>query len=287
MVKLQREIRLQREIERHRKSSSQDKYTKIFEPITKSITKSLNSNSNVPGHTQTPAETANLISIDDKKEEVEEPLVHIDELEDIEGPGELYTRALATIPQRLREDGMLGLDTVNHMIGDWTYDVIGNKLMVKNNEKTDDFDIDDYNLWCLLLVFNPQKINLATENAYGQLLPFVKEYAHIIKRLGLLTRYQGITKSQKRIKYKLLKRLRVGSGFMFTTRPPTFIHPDTVVIPSDPAGLMKDLYLSLAEFRAGNTSMRNIVVPLAAEAKRMGILPNTLLTNDEKTWVFA
>lgn len=287
MVKLQREIRLQREIERHRKSSSQDKYTKIFEPITKSITKSLNSNSNVPGHTQTPAETANLISIDDKKEEVEEPLVHIDELEDIEGPGELYTRALATIPQRLREDGMLGLDTVNHMIGDWTYDVIGNKLMVKNNEKTDDFDIDDYNLWCLLLVFNPQKINLATENAYGQLLPFVKEYAHIIKRLGLLTRYQGITKSQKRIKFKLLKRLRGGSGFMFTTHPPTFIHPDTVVIPSDPAGLMKDLYLSLAEFRAGNTSMRNIVVPLAAEAKRMGILPNNLLTNDEKTWVFA
>ena len=29
------------------------------------------------------------------------------------------------------------------------------------------------------------------------------------------------------------------------------------------------------------------VVPLAAEASRMGILPRNLLSNDEKTWVFA
>ena len=84
-----------------------------------------------------------------------------------------------------------------------------------------------------------------------------------------------------------MERVHEGSGFLFTTRPPTVIHPDTVVVPSDPAGLMEAIALALAEFRAGNTSMRNVVVPLAAEAKRMGILPKNLLSNDEKTWVFA
>ena len=74
---------------------------------------------------------------------------------------------------------------------------------------------------------------------------------------------------------------------MYTTSPPKVVHPDTVVVPSDRAGLKKALFLALSEFRAGNTAMRNVVVPLAAEAKRKGILPEHLLTNDEKTWVFA
>jgi len=44
---------------------------------------------------------------------------------------------------------------------------------------------------------------------------------------------------------------------------------------------------ALAELRAGNTSMRNLVVPLAQEAKRKKILPKNLLSVDEETWVFA
>ena len=50
---------------------------------------------------------------------------------------------------------------------------------------------------------------------------------------------------------------------------------------------MGALTIAVAELRAGNTSMQNIVVPLAQEAKRKKILPRKLLSPDEMTWVFA
>ena len=86
-----------------------------------------------------------------------------------------------------------------------------------------------------------------------------------------------------------------GSGFLFSINKPTFIKkkkkkifkPSTVVIPSDNKGLMRALLVALTEFRAGNTSMRNLVVPLAKEAKRKNILPPNLLSPDEETWVYA
>ena len=88
-----------------------------------------------------------------------------------------------------------------------------------------------------------------------------------------------------------------GSGFLFNVLPLPLltadaaagkrIKPSTVVIPSDKKGLLRELVKAVAELRAGNTSMRNIVVPLAQEAKRKRILPRHLLSADEKTWVFA
>ena len=50
---------------------------------------------------------------------------------------------------------------------------------------------------------------------------------------------------------------------------------------------MRALLQALAELRAGNTSMRNFVVPLAKEAKQKKILPHNVLSADEETWVFA
>ena len=109
----------------------------------------------------------------------------------------------------------------------------------------------------------------------------------------------------RRIKYKIIKDLdpKIGQGFLFSVRPPPFaasaattataaaadkrIKPSTVVIPSDKKGLLRELVKAVAELRAGNTSMRNLVVPLAQEAKRKRILPRNLLSADEKTWVFA
>lgn len=82
-----------------------------------------------------------------------------------------------------------------------------------------------------------------------------------------------------------------GSGFLFSIKPPPFTNkvfkPSTVVIPSDNKGLMRELLKALMELRAGNTSMRNLVVPLAQEARRKGILPPHLLSVDEEIWVFA
>ena len=84
-----------------------------------------------------------------------------------------------------------------------------------------------------------------------------------------------------------------GSGFLFSIRPPPskkekrLFHPSTVVIPSDKKGLLRALLQAVTELRAGNTSMQNVVVPLAQEAKRKKILPANLLTSDEMSWVFA
>ena len=244
----------------------------MFEPVTKTL-QTLSPAVTVP--TTTP--TANLIQIDDVKEEP----FHLDDLDEIEAPGELYTQALAEIPERLRDDGKLGLNTENHTIGDWNYEVAGDKLIVRKGDEEDEILVDDYDTWRLLLVFNPKKIHMETD------LPFVREYARIVNRLDLVERYERLSSRMKRNKYKLLKKMHEGSGFLFTTRSPTLIHPDTVVVPSDPEGLMNALNLALAEFRAGNISMRNVVVPLAAEASRMDILPRNLLSNNEKTWVFA
>ena len=63
--------------------------------------------------------------------------------------------------------------------------------------------------------------------------------------------------------------------------------PSTLVIPSDKRGISRALLQALAELCAGNESMRNLVVPLAQEEKRKGILPNNLLSPDELTWVYA
>ena len=60
-----------------------------------------------------------------------------------------------------------------------------------------------------------------------------------------------------------------------------------MIIPSDNEGLMRELTKGLTELRVENSSMRNLVVPLAQEARRKKILPDFLLSPDEETWVFA
>ena len=256
----------------------------MFEPVTESIDRLKKPQS-------AEAETDDLLDLKDEptpKEEKLEPEI-FEDLKVIEEPGKLYKLALKSVPHDLRDDGVLGLNTKEHVIGDWTFSVAGNKLMLRQGGEEDYIEIDDFDLWCLLLVFNPSKINLRTTDRRGKVLPFVERYAKIAEALGLIEGYENMSRSRKRFKYRLiLEASRQGSGcFMYTTSPPKVVHPDTVVIPSDRAGLKKALYLALSEFRAGNTAMRNVVVPLAAEARRKGILPENLLSNDEKTWVFA
>ena len=94
---------------------------------------------------------------------------------------------------------------------------------------------------------------------------------------------------EHRAKYGLL-RDKIGHGFLFSTIPPKFLHktpPNVVVVPSDKKGLLREFLKSVAELRSGNTSMQNIVAPLAQEAKRLKILPPNLLSPKEMSWVFA
>ena len=279
MLQLQSQIRSQREAERKTKTYNSGKYTKIFEPVTKSIEKLLPSVDVEPNEPiiidelvdlkePTKATPPDLIDFKEEEPEPEGP--------EPEGPGDLYKQALGEIPRKFRDDGMLGLNVETHQIGRYTYEVKGNTLHLSGGEQQkEQFEIDSLNLWKLLIVANPSKIHLQLKEN-GQYLPFVNEYIAIGKKIGLLDSYSGST---RRAKYQLLNHN--GSGFLFSVQPPS------VVLPSDRVGVLMELNKALAELRAGNDTMRNLVVPLAQEARRMNILPPDLLSPEEETWIFA
>ena len=289
VLELQSQIRAKREQMRKRKTHDDEKYTKIFAPLTKTIKQ-------LTPTQVTSAAPVNTNELETKEEtepeEVEsEEKIEPDEVElkhepwdaNILEPGELYKEALSTIPRRDRDDGMLGLNSSIHHIGNYTYKVSGNVLHVSENGNSDEykrFVVTNLDLWKLLIVLNPSKIRLKLKDSNGKYLPFVHDFANIANELNLLSTYSG---SKNRIKYIALINLHHGSGgFLFST-----VAPPVVVLPSDKQGLLSELYKALAELRAGNTAMRNLVVPLSREAARRHILPKNLLTPDEETWVLA
>ena len=156
------------------------------------------------------------------------------------------------------------------------------------------FEITDLNLWKLLLVLNPSKIGLKLttqgENKKKEYLPFVLDYVHIAHKLNLLDSYTG---SKNRVKYTLIAQVHGGSGFLFTSIPPSPPTPPptprVIVLPPDNRGLMSELYKAVAELHAGNTTMRNVIVPMVQEARRRHIrIPPELLENlEDYTWVLA
>ena len=193
------------------------------------------------------------------------------------------------VPENLRSDGVLGLNTWTHSIGEYEYEVKGNSLHCSSVDGLDtvEFKIDDLNLWMLLLVKNPSRIQLKLKTA-KEYDPYVYDFKDIVERLGLEDFGRHKYGYHLRKKVKILADLeKAGSGFLFTSAPPNQVKSDTVIIPSDKAGLMQELYTALAELHSGNTSMQNIVVPLAAEAQRLGCLPKDLLTPEEQTWVYS
>ena len=89
---------------------------------------------------------------------------------------------------------------------------------------------------------------------------------------------------------KVRKSLKTQTKLSKNSKPKikkSVFQPSTIVIPSDKKGLLRALVQALAELRSGNTSMQNLVVPLAHEAQRKWILPTNLFTPEELTWVYA
>ena len=91
---------------------------------------------------------------------------------------------------------------------------------------------------------------------------------------------------KRRKKFALLNEhgKSTGKGFLFSTQPPTGW------LPSDPKGILKELRLSIAEFEAGNESMRQRIVPLWKAAKRLGVLPKALekkVLRRGFTWIYS
>ena len=274
ILSLQGEIRSQHEKKRRLNTSQHEKYTRIFEPVTSTIAKL------APQPAPQPAQLPPQPKQEIKEEE--EDVKFFDEPNN-----DLFRQALYEVPENLRSDGVLGLDIITHTIGEYEYEIEGNKLRCINENSDDEavFEVDSLELWLLLLVKNPTRIELKLKTG-KEYLPFVYEFKDIADRLQLVASSQYSLGFRFRRKYKILQDLEhAGNGFLFTTRPP--VKPDTVVLPSDKAGLLRELYTAVAELRAGNTSMQNIVVPLAAEARRLGCLPKNLLSPEEETWVYA
>ena len=273
MLSLQRDIRNQREKKRRINTAQSEKYNKIFRPVTSSIAKL---QTNIAPTPDTPEPEDDPV----KQEEDDEKFF-------VEPDNEVFRQALNEVPEDLRSDGVLGLDVKTHTIGEYEYEVEGSTLRCTNEDSDDEatFEINTLDLWMLLLVKNPTRIQLKLKTG-KDFLPFVYEFKDIADRLQLVGSSQHFSGFNLRKKYKILQELdHAGTGFLFTTRPP--INPSTVVVPSDKAGLLRELYTAVAELRAGNTSMQNIVVPLAAEARRLGCLPKNLLSPEEETWVYS
>ena len=299
-LSMEKQIRKHREKNRRSKSEKSREYSTIFEPVTKSlddlkdIHKAATSTViTTPSQSQSSdlMKENNLIdeSIDDLG--LPPPLVPDGK------PSSLYLRALDSIPIKSLDDGVFGLNIHTQSIGNNKFTVNDNTLIVENKEdgsiKT--FQINDYLLWKLLLVKRPNDVEFNFKNGKGKNV--LNEYLNIVKSLNLIhdAKDRGVS-YRTRAKFKLLPKAMkttIGSGFLFSIRPPPFkrtkrlFHPSTVVIPSDKKGLLRALLQAVTELRAGNTSMQNVVVPLAQEAKRKKILPVNLLTSDEMTWVFV
>ena len=289
-LKMENGIRKHRERKRQSKAVASQKYSRIFEPVTKSLDELKDIQK--AADTVNPQPEENLIDLGDNKADGD--LIDIDDVpftkeEAEEKPGELFLEALASIPVRYLDDGVFGLNIKTGKIGSYKFSVKGDRLTVRSMDSIKQYDINDYDLWRLLLVTRPNQIGLDLKSIEGR--EVLKRFLGIVHDLDLVqdAESRGL-RYQNRAKYKLLLHgEKIGSGtFLFTARPPPqLIHPSTVVIPSDNKGLLRALLQAVAELRAGNTSMQNIVVPLAQEAKRKKILPLNLLSPDEMTWVFA
>ena len=301
---LQSTIREKRERQRRKRTHDTEVYSQMLEPVTKSIAK-LTTPITVDPSTSAVAPKQEPIKKEEEEDE-SEPSNQPEEEEQSEPtiikeeePGDLYQEALAMVPRKLRDDGQLGLCPSTHHIGIYAYAVHGNILQVVTNENEENeemhqFEITDLNLWKLLLVLNPSKIGLKLttqgENKKKEYLPFVLDYVHIAHKLNLLDSYTG---SKNRVKYTLIAQVHGGSGFLFTSIPPSPPTPPptprVIVLPPDNRGLMSELYKAVAELHAGNTTMRNVIVPMVQEARRRHIrIPPELLENlEDYTWVLA
>ena len=109
-------------------------------------------------------------------------------------------------------------------------------------------------------------------------------------------------KQQQQQQQQRVEKRRNGKkgGFLFSTEGPRRRRSDTtstttgtgfetattrtIVIPRTNRGLLRELTLSLSELRAGNEGERETCIQLSREARRRGILPRHLLSQEEMLW---
>ena len=262
MIRLERKIQAKKERERLKRHSRNEKYTTIFEPITKKLTSLVDhqKHKEEPSPSPPPAEPDLMNFTEEPKVEKEEWLP--EDLKTLEPPESLYSQALDSIPKKDRDDGLLSLNWRLRKIGDSYFSVIGNTLFIEKSDGSKKaFNINNINVWLLLLKQRPSRRSFDEQS--------IKEYTDIVNNLDLVSnaRHSGI-QYWNRVKYKLLENS--GSGLHFA--------PSILVIPSDRQGLLRNLAVTLAEYQAGNVGLLGRAKALIEEAKRKKFVPPGQLT---------
>ena len=136
-LRMENQIRMNREKNRHSRAAQSQRYSRMLEPVTNSLEELKNTQKSTvvkPHHEE------NLIDLDDYQLDVNDdgdgddtslqlkPLMS-DDLKDIEveeeKPGELYLQAVNSIPQRYLDDGVFGLNIKTGTIGNNPFSVSG------------------------------------------------------------------------------------------------------------------------------------------------------------------
>ena len=273
IIDLETEIRAKEEKKRVNKIGQHETFSKIFEPITKE----LKTISEVTQPTSIPDPVPVKNEPDGRQSPERSPPISPQKY------SQPYTAALNAVSADNLEDGLFGLNPLEKVISGYRYHIEGNSIVVHGTEGYQDVKVVNPVTWLILLSKNPAKI-CDLKNAAGDYTDAAKEFIHIGKHFNFVDNAKLTDKKgyERRTKYSMLTGGH-GSGFLFSVRAP----PVNKFLPSDPQGVLRELQKSLAEYRAGNKSMRNIIVPLYQQAKRMKILPKNLLSEKEFSWIYT
>jgi hypothetical protein len=235
-------IRTEREKQRIRNEKLNLQYAMLMNPITRQLEAVL------PTTTTTTTTTP-------QQESEETP----EEIEQLAPPPDrektLYEQALQ-LTQHARGNDASSLLVDSQTINNIPYSVEnGTSLVLHTPEGGPElvFHNIDEHVWQLLLTNDATGLPLRqTNNLPTQTL---RKYRHIIQKLNVA--YDPPVQKQRDLFSPRLKEAAAaGSGLVFPCDVPT---------------LMRDLRVYAAEYRAGNRSIVNYIVPLAAEARRLGV----------------
>ena len=144
MLRLEDKVRLAKENEMRLKSTQNNRYAKMFQPVTNTLKQLRPVKTPLKVETSTSTDSDAIHPDNVSHESVAKDPA--DEFDENEGPGDLFRRVLQSIPERSRDDGVFGLDVKNHRIGDYGFEVNGNELYVYDPDSNDPNDSDTYTI---------------------------------------------------------------------------------------------------------------------------------------------
>ena len=285
IVETKAEIRTSRERKRLRDEKIDEKYGRIFDPITKSIKNisiptipTINiPPATVPTPVPSPVPSPATSPATSPASPVQQSPILPPSPEKSKNENQLYTSALKNLKVSQRDnDGILGLDYKTGLIGGMPFKIIKDGLVVSTPQGDVTQKISNEKVWRLLLVKNPNDLDFSLYTRNNTPAAHLVQFRQVAKKLNLLKnaeeKYFKTPSMRKGImsrgKYNLLN---AGSGLK---RPVLFASPRKPLpqlIPSDKNGLINELRICAGEFRAGNHSLVTKITPMVQQALRMGI----------------